>query len=189
MGGNQALGHAAPRSIALAFERRRVGSQDQGGFNFRISALRSPECKETHRISREDTSSPVCGTLLAHSFNTRMRWRRGLIQLAHCANLNDNLDDHTQASGSLNRVNIVCHLIESAASTYDLPLVFQIRLIWQESRFDLGAVSPASAQGVAQFMPGTAIQTGLANPFDAGDRRERWRPRCSTVRLRKSQRK
>ena len=79
----------------------------------------------------------------------------------------ENLDDHTQASGSLNRVNIVCHLIESAASTYDLPLVFLIRLIWQESRFDLGAVSPAGAQGVAQFMPGTAIQTGLANPFDA----------------------
>ena len=72
--------------------------------------------------------------------------------------MNENLDDHTQASGSLNRVNIVCHLIESAASTYDLPLVFLIRLIWQESRFDLGAVSPAGAQGVAQFMPGTAIQ-------------------------------
>ena len=81
--------------------------------------------------------------------------------------VNNNLDDHTQASGSLNRVNIVCHLIESAASTYDLPLVFLIRLIWQESRFDLGAVSPAGAQGVAQFMPGTAIQTGLANPFNA----------------------
>ena len=61
----------------------------------------------------------------------------------------------------------MCHLIESAASTYDLPLVFLIRLIWQESRFDLGAVSPAGAQGVAQFMPGTAIQTGLANPFNA----------------------
>ena len=79
----------------------------------------------------------------------------------------ENLDDHTQASGSLNRVNIVCHLVELAASTYDLPLVFLIRLIWQESRFDLGAVSPAGAQGVAQFMPATAIQTGLTNPFDA----------------------
>ena len=50
---------------------------------------------------------------------------------------------------------------------YDLPLVFLMRLIWQESRFDLHAVSPAGAQGVAQFMPETAIQTGLANPFNA----------------------
>jgi Transglycosylase SLT domain/SPOR domain len=80
---------------------------------------------------------------------------------------NDNLDDHTQASDSLNRVNVVCHLIESAANTYDLPLVFLTRLIWQESSFDIDAVSPAGAQGVAQFMPGTAIQTGLTNPFDA----------------------
>jgi Transglycosylase SLT domain/SPOR domain len=83
------------------------------------------------------------------------------------SDLNNNPDDHTLASGSLNRVNIVCHLIESAASKYDVPVVFLTRLIWQESRFDVGAVSPAGAQGVAQFMPGTAIQTGLTNPFDA----------------------
>jgi soluble lytic murein transglycosylase-like protein len=81
--------------------------------------------------------------------------------------LNNNPDDHTPVSDTLYRVNIVCNLIESAASKYDLPLVFLTRLIWQESRFDVGAVSPAGAQGVAQFMPGTAIQTGLANPFDA----------------------
>ena len=57
--------------------------------------------------------------------------------------------------------------LNSAASAYDLPLGFLTRLIWQESRFDVGAVSPVGARGVAQFMPGTAIQTGLANPFDA----------------------
>jgi len=37
----------ARRSIALASKRRRVGSQHEGGFIFRISAVRSPECKET----------------------------------------------------------------------------------------------------------------------------------------------
>ena len=62
----------------------------------------------------------------------------------------NNLDDHKQASGFLNSVNVVCHSIESAASDYDLPLVFLMRLIWQESRFDLDAVSPAGAQGVAR---------------------------------------
>ena len=78
-----------------------------------------------------------------------------------------NPDDHKQTSGSLNSVNVVCQSIGSAASEYDLPLVFLMRLIWQESRFDLDTVSPAGAQGVAQFMPKTAIQSGLANPFDA----------------------
>ena len=36
-----------------------------------------------------------------------------------------------------------------------------------ESGFDAEAVSPAGAQGIAQFMPGTAASYGLRNPFDA----------------------
>ena len=40
------------------------------------------------------------------------------------------------------------------------------RLIWKESLFDPGAVSPKGAQGIAQFMPGTAKLRGLDDPFD-----------------------
>jgi membrane-bound lytic murein transglycosylase MltF len=43
---------------------------------------------------------------------------------------------------------------------------FFTRLIWQESRFDPSQVSPAGAQGIAQFMPPTAAARGLADPFD-----------------------
>ena len=35
-----------------------------------------------------------------------------------------------------------------------------------ESGFDPSAVSPAGAQGIAQFMPGTAAAYGLRDPFD-----------------------
>jgi hypothetical protein len=35
-----------------------------------------------------------------------------------------------------------------------------------ESGFNPSAVSPAGAQGIAQFMPGTAASYGLPNPFD-----------------------
>ena len=35
-----------------------------------------------------------------------------------------------------------------------------------ESGFNPFAVSPAGAQGIAQFMPGTAASYGLSDPFD-----------------------
>jgi hypothetical protein len=63
-------------------------------------------------------------------------------------------------------VERLCQTIESAAREYDLPVEFFTRLIWQESRFDTHAVSRAGAQGIAQFMPATAVRVGLRNPFD-----------------------
>lgn len=60
----------------------------------------------------------------------------------------------------------LCALIEPAARNNGLPLAFFARLLWQESRFRSDAVSPKGAQGIAQFMPGTAAERGLEDPFD-----------------------
>ena len=60
----------------------------------------------------------------------------------------------------------LCRMIESAATRHRLPVDFFTRLIWQESSFRPGVSSRAGAQGVAQFMPGTAAERGLADPFD-----------------------
>jgi soluble lytic murein transglycosylase-like protein len=60
----------------------------------------------------------------------------------------------------------LCRMIEGAAATHRLPVAFFTRLIWQESSFRPGVQSGAGAQGVAQFMPGTAAERGLADPFD-----------------------
>ena len=62
-------------------------------------------------------------------------------------------------------------MIESAAQAHDLPVEFFARLIWQESRFKTDAVGPMTrrgerAQGIAQFMPGTASERGLVDPFN-----------------------
>jgi hypothetical protein len=61
----------------------------------------------------------------------------------------------------------ICNLIHTNAGRNALPPDFFARLIWKESRFDPNAVSPAGAEGIAQFMPGTAAARGLANSFDA----------------------
>ena len=60
----------------------------------------------------------------------------------------------------------VCRLIERAAQQNGLPVGFFTRIIWRESSFRTGVVSPAGAQGIAQFMPGTAAARGVADPFD-----------------------
>ena len=51
-------------------------------------------------------------------------------------------------------------------SATSLPVDFFTRLIWKESIFDAQAVSPVGAEGIAQFMPGTAKLRGLKNSFD-----------------------
>ncbi len=61
---------------------------------------------------------------------------------------------------------LLCGIVETAARQEGLPVNFFTRLIWRESAFHSGAVSPAGAQGVAQFMPGAASDRGLADPFD-----------------------
>ena len=60
----------------------------------------------------------------------------------------------------------VCEAIATFATRYELPEAFFARLIWQESRFDPTAISPAGAQGIAQFMAGTARLRRLDNAFD-----------------------
>jgi hypothetical protein len=65
----------------------------------------------------------------------------------------------------------ICLIIESAAAANRLPVEFFARVIWQESRFQPDAMGPRTrsgerAQGIAQFMPRTALERGLLDPFD-----------------------
>lgn len=64
------------------------------------------------------------------------------------------------------KADALCAIIEDAAIAHGVPPTFMARLIWKESRFDVKALSPKGAQGVAQFMPDTARRRGLADPWD-----------------------
>jgi hypothetical protein len=60
----------------------------------------------------------------------------------------------------------ICRLIEASAAANSIPPEIFTRLIWRESSFRPHVVSSAGAQGIAQFMPGTAYEWNLDDPFD-----------------------
>ena len=70
------------------------------------------------------------------------------------------------APGTDDALTTLCRIVDTAASQEGLPADFFTRLIWRESAFQPGAVSPVGARGVAQFMPDAASERGLADPFD-----------------------
>jgi hypothetical protein len=60
----------------------------------------------------------------------------------------------------------ICGSLAEAIRSNDLPPHFFIRLLYQESSFRPYVISSAGALGIAQFMPETANERGLDNPFD-----------------------
>ena len=63
-------------------------------------------------------------------------------------------------------LDTLCNALLTAAEDNYLPVPFFANLIWQESRLQEDSVSSKGALGIAQFMPETAAESGLANPFD-----------------------
>lgn len=67
----------------------------------------------------------------------------------------------------------ICQHIEDASRRHVIDAGFFARLLWQESRFDANALSPAGAQGIAQFMPGTAALRGFSDAYNPAEAMER----------------
>jgi Transglycosylase SLT domain len=68
----------------------------------------------------------------------------------------------------------VCQIIEAAAQANTLPVDFFTRVIWQESHLRADVVGPVTrsgerALGIAQFMPGTAAERNLLEPFNPAE--------------------
>ncbi len=58
--------------------------------------------------------------------------------------------------------------VRELAARFDLSPALIEALVWQESRWHAGAVSPKGARGLAQLMPGTARELGVdaRDPYD-----------------------
>jgi Transglycosylase SLT domain len=60
----------------------------------------------------------------------------------------------------------LCNALLTSAQSNDLPVPFFANLLWQESGLRNDVVSSKGALGIAQFMPRTAEESGLHDPFD-----------------------
>ena len=63
--------------------------------------------------------------------------------------------------------------IKATAKKYNIPAQLGIWQLWQESRYNPSAGSGKGAQGIAQFMPGTAAQYGV-NVWDVDSSIDGW---------------
>ncbi len=77
--------------------------------------------------------------------------------------------DGSHCIGTATYIADVCRVIEATATENGLEPGFFARLLWRESLFDAAAVSPAGAEGIAQFMPGTAKLRGLGDAFNPAE--------------------
>ena len=112
-------------------------------------------------MSHPHSPSRFCSLLLPP--RGRPQWRRAPGPKSRPPNRRQ--DAEPEPKPELTKTTI-CGLIDESAARHRLPVDFFTRLIWKESRFRQNAVSPKGAQGIAQFMPGTAALRGLADPFD-----------------------
>src|SRR5262245_36568337 len=88
------------------------------------------------------------------------------VRLALCAILVSCSVAVAEPAGSESVQDALCRLIDNAAQVHGIPADFLTSLLWRESSFRAGVVSRKGAQGIAQFMPSTAIARGLLDPFD-----------------------
>jgi hypothetical protein len=78
----------------------------------------------------------------------------------------NSLSNGSGAEGQKFTKTELCSAAASVAAANNLPIPFFANLIQQESGFKPHVVSPAGAQGIAQFMPRVAASYGLENPFE-----------------------
>ena len=106
--------------------------------------------------ARNHPGAPVAAESLRPLARAAAGERRCTAEGAHCIALASYIPD-------------VCRTIEALARDNSLDPHFFARLIWRESLFDAGAVSPAGAEGIAQFMPETAKGRGLRDAFNPAE--------------------
>jgi soluble lytic murein transglycosylase-like protein len=137
----------------------------------------APPGRSLHRLATELDLGPrsAYGWLAANAgaFHFTQRyswepWHYGFTLNARSAAARDDGDGRRQGSAIPDFVPPrFARPIARTAQRFNVSAALLAAQLYAESNFNPFAVSPAGAQGIAQFMPGTAAGYGLSNPFDA----------------------
>ena len=179
--------------VALAFDRLAVAAEHDGISLIVVSAFRSsaeqarlfaahpdpkwvaPPGHSLHRLGTELDLGPASAYpwLAAHApayhFIQRYSWENwhfGYVLNPGTTSVGFGGSDGRGAIPSFVPARFA-PAIARAAQRWNVGAALLAAQLYAESGFNPFAVSPAGAQGIAQFMPGTARSLGLANPFDA----------------------
>jgi len=131
--------------------------------------------RSLHRLATElDLGPPAAyGWLAAHAerfrFVKRYAWEPW--HFGYTLNAHSSPPAHADGAGGSTLPSFVpaayAPALAHAAQRWNVSATLLAAQLYAESNFNPFAVSPAGAQGIAQFMPGTAAAIGLRDPFDA----------------------
>lgn len=182
--------------VAVAFDRLAAGAARDGHTLYVVSGYRSnaeqavlfaahpdprwvaPPGTSLHRLGTELDLGPATayGWLDAHAaeyhFVRRYAWEPW--HFGYTLNASSSARGATSVGVADRRTSLpdfvptrYAPILASAAQRWNVSAALLAAQLYQESGFNPFARSGAGAQGIAQFMPGTAAQYGLIDPFDA----------------------
>lgn len=180
--------------VAMAFDRMAAAARADGVSLIVVSGFRSdaeqaalfaanpdprwvaPPGKSLHRLGTELDLGPnaAYGWLASNAgrfgFTQRYSWEPwhyGFVRGAGSASLGygAKIRDGRSAIPSFVPPQFA-DVISRASQRWNVGAAVLAAQLYAESNFNPFASSPAGAQGIAQFMPGTAASYGLSNPFD-----------------------
>ncbi|WP_302182711.1 transglycosylase SLT domain-containing protein [Paraconexibacter antarcticus] len=182
--------------VAVAFDRLAAGAARAGITLYVVSGYRSnaeqavlfaahpdpkwvaPPGTSLHRLGTELDLGPATayGWLDAHAgdyhFVRRYPWEPW--HFGYTLNASSSARGATSVGVADRRTSLpsfvparYAPLLARAAQRWNVSAALLAAQLYQESGFNPFARSGAGAQGIAQFMPGTAAQYGLIDPFDA----------------------
>ena len=135
----------------------------------------APPGRSLHRLGTElDLGPPAAyGWLAAHAerfhFTKRYAWEPW--HFGYVLNAHSSPPAKADGAGGSTLPSFVpaafAPALARAAQRWNVSATLLAAQLYAESNFNPFAVSPAGAQGIAQFMPGTAAAMGLRDPFDA----------------------